>query len=127
LDVLKNAPHFFEYLHTLYLFDEACKTKSAKYRLLRELIIKAENKLNIKSASDKEGLSRRLRLMVDDFIMTDFFINNDIAFTIGEGQQYYDVNGDVHISTGPMRISLGTLAGQSTFKLWMEQTVIPTL
>lgn len=127
LDIVNTTPHFKQYLNAVRLLDAQLTNSSAKYRITRALGPKAIKDLRVTKTKDKIALYGRLDKMMDDYIQTEWLLSTDKTFRIQEGQQYFDYGGTLQTAKSDMDIPLGTFQGRASFKLWMEQTVIPNL
>lgn len=127
LDVLQ-VPHYLQYLQSADQLHQAM-TQSAKYRSVYNLGRKAIGILRAFSQSDREEIFKKTEQMVNR-LMRDRFLISYPKITIPEGENYFFQDQDQikkKVSTGEMKIQLGTPAGNMSFKLLMETKIIPEL
>lgn len=129
LDIVNSTPHFKQYLTAVRLLDSQLKSISVKYRITKDLgpVAMSSKALNITKTKDKISLYSRLSKMMDDYIQTEWLLSTNKTFRIQKGQKYFDLDGTLQTAKSDLDIPLGTYQGRASFKLWMDQTVIPNL
>lgn len=127
LEVIDSLPHFREYLKG-YAASNIAKLNSSKYEAKSKVSNMLFDVYGIKTLKDKEAMLKR----VDDFlsgIIYDQFLKSSTVpvIRIEEGATIISSTGQPIILDSPTSIQLGTDLGNTNFKLWVENTVLPTL
>lgn len=128
LDVITRVPHFratIDMAATDFGIFDAISAKFTNVYNLSKLLIR--NVYNVSSSKDRDSIYRNVGNFLDSVINTKWFKDRGTSFTIAEGDRYFDKYGHTHQATGNEVIDLGTGHGQATFKMWFENTVVPSL
>lgn len=129
LDIL-NVPHYFQYLRSADILHQYMQN-SIKYRALYELGKTAIKEIGAYSEKDRESVFRRTEQFIDRILRDRFFISKEITFEIPVGTDFFvrEENSIKRQSckNSPAIIKLGTREGNASFKLLMEETIIPEL
>lgn len=126
-DMITRIPHF-KALFDVFLVDDTMSMYSSnKYRLIqtiRRSIIDSENSRGRRLTEDQ---LKALENYVDDVLIVKWLSDNKISFTIPEGGSYIKPTGEIVVASSPETFVLSTPEGRATYKLWMEQSVVPDL
>lgn len=141
LDTMQ-VPHFEAYLQSADMLHQAMLKTSAKYRAIVNLGQRAIDKLGAYSSDDKESVYRRTEQLVDRIIRDRYLLSKSLKIKVPRGQSYFANNTEVHNSdldsmliglkkitskNQETTITLGTRAGNASFKMLMETKIIPDL
>lgn len=128
LDVITRVPHFratIDMAATDFgIFDAISSKFTNVYNLSKYL---ARDVYKVSASKDRDSIYRNVGNFLDSVINTKWFKDRGISFTITEGDRYFDKSGHTHQATGNEVIKLDTGHGQATFKMWFENTVVPSL
>lgn len=128
LDVITKVPHFRATIDMAAVDFGIFEAISAKfthiYNISKYLI---KDVYRVSASKDRDSIYRNVGGFLDSVITTKWFKDRDKTFTIAAGDDYFDKSGKRHIATGNEVIRLDTGQGQATFKLWFENTVVPSL
>ena len=129
LDILQ-VPHYMEYLKSADMLHQYM-TNSIKYRAIYNLGKRAITEIGAYSAADRENIFKRTEQFIDRLIRDRFFFAQQLEFQIPYGSDYFVFeDGDIKRTTADnssTKIVLGTREGNASFKLLMEETIIPEL
>lgn len=123
LDVISNVPHFMGYVQTLATAKKEAM-QSFKFRSGINLSLKLSNALNYK---DESTIMKGIENFCGDFLRKEWMRQNNAQIIIPKGNQAFNHNGELYTLTQDIPIKLGTDWGAATFKMFMEQKVIPDL
>ena len=126
LDIISGLPHYNAYLKVADLANQMLQKTSIKYRTIKRYADSKISEFNIYGAG-KQQVYSRLQDMTNDYLRKQWLLNRQESFTIQKGEKYYTGDGQLKTSGGGTQISMGQYDGDATFKLWMEQRVIPDL
>lgn len=122
LDVVSTSPHIMGYIQALTVA-KVCMSRSYKFRS----IINNYRHLSKTFGANKNDVIKGLENYIGDKIISDWMLSKTVI--IPAGNYIFDENGK--ISEKPLEadtsIQLGTDWGNATFRLWMENEVIPNL
>lgn len=126
LDSISTVPHFFDYLRTLAVMHESAKASSARYSITVEYGKNYIEEMDIMSQDEKEYAYKGISDYIADVSRRMWMLSNDIKVPITKSVV---VNGNIYplAKNQIVPITLGTLDGDASFKLWFEQVVIPDL
>lgn len=127
-DVLQ-VPHYMEYIKSADMLDQYM-TNSAKYRGIKDLGSIAIKEIGVHSSKDKENIYKKTEQFIDELIRDRFFYSLGLIYTVPKGAEYFVVIDGILkrvTSDGNARIRLGTIEGNASFKLLMEDIIIPDL
>lgn len=123
LDVISKIPHFMGYVRTMAI-SEYMRERSFKYRTVKNWSLQASSYFNV---YDNTQVVRAIEDFVGDYIRREWMLAKGIKIEIPAGQQIYDKDGNLIQTKTKTVITLGTRHGDNSFKLFMEQYVIPKL
>lgn len=128
IHAIYSVPHIFEYIKMAAIQDLANQNASYSYRNIRKHMNFLKGKYELYSSDDVvRGFSRYL----DNKNMTNWLSQLDSAtgeFTVPSNSQVFDPFGEMlDPLTQPLTLKLGDVISNASFKLWMEETVIPDL
>lgn len=141
LDTMQ-VPHFEAYLQSADMLHQAMLKTSAKYRAIVNLGQRAIDKLGAYSSDDKESVYRRTEQLVDRIIRDRYLLSKSLKIKVPRGQSYFVNSTEVNNSdldsmliglkkitskNQETTITLGTRAGNASFKMLMETKIIPDL
>lgn len=141
LDTMQ-VPHFEAYLQSADMLHQAMLKTSAKYRAIVNLGQRAIDKLGAYSSDDKESVYRRTEQLVDRIIRDRYLLSKSLKIKVPRGQSYFTNSTEVNNSdldsmliglkkitskNQETTITLGTRAGNASFKMLMETKIIPDL
>lgn len=125
-----QVPHYMKYLQSADMLHQYMQN-SIKYRSIYNLGTTAIKEIGAYSSSDKETIYRRTEQFVDRLLRDRFFIAQELNFEIPIGQDIFIKEENkikrITVKNSPAFIRLGTREGNASFKLWMEEVIIPEL
>lgn len=126
-DVVDGVPHYKGYLEEVTDLTKGLETTSAMYRGIQYISDVIVPTMGVNSADMGKQISKNARAFVTKRMNDNFLINSNIVYTIPafdiiDGKMVQKEGTDETIS-----IRLGTRKGNETFKMWIDQIVIPTL
>ena len=123
LDAVAKVPHFMGYLQTLAVAAKEADN-SFKFRSSRNLSLQVSINLNY---SKEDKIIRGIQNFIGDYLRKGWMRSNELTFIIPKGNRAFTQNGDMFDITEDTPIRLGTDWGDATFRMWMENEVIPNL
>ena len=125
LDVVASVPHFMGYLQTLDIASEELRT-SFKFRSIKNLSLELTQKYNKNKEAD---VVKGLQNFIGDYIRKQWMLNSPLVkpIVIPNGNKIFNQNGELIKLNTDATIQLGTQWGDASFKMWMENDVIPNL
>lgn len=123
LDVVATVPHFMGYLQTLAISDAEVET-SFKFRSIKQLSLDLSKKYNIKKEAD---IIKGLQNFVGDYLRRQWMLSRDKIVVIPKRNKAFDPKGNLIELTTDTPVRLGTPWGDATFRMWMENEVIPNI
>lgn len=123
LDVVASVPHFMGYLQTLAIAATEAET-SFKFRSIKQLSLELSKQYNI---SREPNVIKGIQNFIGDWLRKQWMLSSDKVIIIPKGNKAFDPNGNLIELTVDTPIKLGTEWGDATFKMWMENEVIPNL
>lgn len=123
LDVVASVPHFMGYLQTLALAATEAET-SFKFRSIKQLSLELSKQYNI---SRESNVIKGIQNFIGDWLRKQWMLSSDKVIIIPKGNKAFDSNGNLIELTVDTPIKLGTEWGDATFKMWMENEVIPNI
>lgn len=122
---LYTVPHLLTYVKLAAIQDSSLSTLSYKYRNIRKHIQFLKSKYGLFSNDEViKGFSRYL----DDQTTINWLKDSNIEFTVPEGSQVFNPFGELlDPITHPITLKLGDIIHNASFRVWMEETVIPDL
>ena len=123
LDVVATIPHFMGYLQTLAISDAEVET-SFKFRSIKQLSLPLSKKYNKKEADVIKGLQN----FIGDYLRRQWMLSrDDTIVVIPKRNKAFDPKGNLIELTTDTPVRLGTPWGDATFRMWMENEVIPNI
>lgn len=123
LDVVATIPHFMGYLQTLAIAAEEAKS-SFKFRSIKQLSLYFKTKYKI---NNEANIIKGIQNFVGDYLRRQWMLSSNLTIIIPKGNKAYTPNGDLIELTVDTPVRLGTEWGDATFRMWMENEVIPNL
>ena len=126
-DVVSKVPHFMGYLKTLATaYVEV--NNSFTFRSTDNLLLYVKDTLGKYIKEDK--LVRGLQNYCGDWLLKHWLLDTESERTsiiVPAGNQAFDKNGNLYTLTEDKLLHLGLDEDNATFRLWMENEVIPNL
>lgn len=123
LDIVAKNEHSMGYLQSLAI-GNAMDLNSFKYRSLRNLTLELSKRLKYKK---EDKLAKGIQNFIGDYTRKRWMRDSDISIVIPAGNKAFTKTGEVITLGEATRIQLGTDWGDATFRMWMENEVIPNL
>lgn len=131
LQVVALCPHIFSYLRASIIPHAGFMSASSKYRSTQAVINSGiYNILGIRAAKDKSNSLKGLNNEINAMMLMQWLSDTKKVFYLPSGQSYFKSGTNelvVYKGTDPLPISLWTPEGLATFKLYMEQCILPKL
>ena len=131
LQVVALCPHIFSYLRASIIPHAGFMSASSKYRSTQAVINSGiYNILGIRAAKDKSNSLKGLNNEINAMMLMQWLSDTQKVFYLPSGQRYFKSGTNelvVYKGTDPLPISLWTPEGLATFKLYMEQCILPKL
>ena len=131
LQVVALCPHIFSYLRASIIPHAGFMSASSKYRSTQAVINSGiYNILGIRAAKDKSNSLKGLNNEINAMMLMQWLSDTQKVFYLPSGQRYFKSGTNelvVYEGTDPLPISLWTPEGLATFKLYMEQCILPKL
>ena len=131
LQVVALCPHIFSYLRASIIPHAGFMSASSKYRSTQAVINSGiYNILGIRAAKDKSNSLKGLNNEINAMMLMQWLSDTQKVFYLPSGQRYFKSGTNelvVYKGTDPLPISLWTPEGLATFKLYMEQCILPEL
>lgn len=131
LQVVALCPHTFSYLRASIIPHAGFMSASSKYRSTQAVINSdIYNTLGIRAAKDKSNSLKGLNNEINAMMLMQWLSDTKKVFYLPKGQRYFKSGTNelgVHKGDDPLPISLWTPEGLATFKLYMEQCILPGL
>lgn len=124
LDVIDKVPNLFKYVEALATIDKAMNS-SFRYRSIKEKYYDYVKKFKVKDEQVYKGIST----FVQEATIDEWFKFRNIIINIPTNSKYF-TSDNVLAEEGLKQTTefpLGTKWGNNTFRMWMEQKVIPDL
>lgn len=126
LDIVSTVPHYFGYLKSL-ASDVQANMQSFSFRNARRNVIPLNEILNNKSSSYELKLIDGVYEYTNDYLRQNWMLSKNIVFTIPAGNSIVTREGKEQVVDKDTDIKLGTDWGDASFRLFMENQVIPDL
>ena len=123
-DVVTKVTHFMGYLQALVTTNVEVNN-AFTFRSSDNLLLPVKEKLGKYIKEDK--LTVGIQNYCSDWLLKHWMLDTGKQITIPAGNQAFDRNGNLYTLTEDTTIWLGTDWGNATFRLWMENEVIPNL
>ena len=131
LQVVALCPHIFSYLRASIIPHAGFMSASSKYRSTQAVINSGiYNILGIRAAKDKSNSLKGLNNEINAMMLMQWLSDTQKVFYLPSGQRYFKSGTNelvVYKGKDPLPISLWTPEGLATFKLYMEQCILPEL
>ena len=131
LQVVALCPHIFSYLRASIIPHAGFMSASSKYRSTQAVINSGiYNILGIRAAKDKSNSLKGLNNEINAMMLMQWLSDTKKVFYLPSGQRYFKSGTNelvVYEGKDPLPISLWTPEGLATFKLYMEQCILPEL
>lgn len=131
LQVVALCPHIFSYLRASIIPHAGFMSASSKYRSTQAVINSdIYNILGIRAAKDKSNSLKGLNNEINAMMLMQWLSDTQKVFYLPRGQRYFKSGTNelvVYEGKDPLPISLWTPEGLATFKLYMEQCILPKL
>ena len=131
LQVVALCPHIFSYLRASIIPHAGFMSASSKYRSTQAVINSGiYNILGIRAAKDKSNSLKGLNNEINAMMLMQWLSDTQKVFYLPSGQRYFKSGTNelvVYEGKDPLPISLWTPEGLATFKLYMEQCILPEL
>lgn len=136
LQVVALCPHIFSYLRASIIPHAGFMSASSKYRSTQAVINSGiYNTLGIRAAKDKSNSLKGLNNEINAMMLMQWLSDTQKVFYLPSGQRYFKSGTNepgvyelsVYEGTDPLPIPLWTPEGLATFKLYMEQCILPEL
>lgn len=126
LDVIDNLPHFQQYLKG-YGASIIAKLNSVKYQAKMKLQDQLFNIYGAVDNVDKERMLKRLDYFLTGVLYNQFLKGPDVPNVNIQAGTTLIIDGQAQTLEKPIKLQLGTDIGNTNFKLWVENTVVPDL
>lgn len=123
LDAISKVPHFLGYVQTLATAVKEAQN-SFKFRSSKNLSLQVANKLGYKR---EDKIIKGVQNFVGDYLRKNWMLATETSFYIPKGNQAFTQTGEMFELKEDTPIRLGTDWGDATFRMWMENEVIPNL
>lgn len=131
LQVVALCPHILSYLRASIIPHAGFMSASSKYRSTQAIInSNIYNTLGIKAAKDKSNSLKGLNNEINAMMLMQWLSDTKKVFYLPKEQYYFKAGTNElirHEGSSPLPIPLWTPEGLATFKLYMEQSVLPKL
>ena len=122
-DVVSSVPHFMGYLQTLAVALKEAQ-QSFKFRSAKNLSVQLSERLGYKR---EDRISRGVQNYVGDYMRKEWMLSEEIQVVIPKGNKAFDNHGNQYTLSEDTPIKLGTMWGDATFRMFVENQVIPNL
>ena len=122
-DAVSKVPHFMGYLQTLAVNLQAAN-KIFKFRSIKSLTLPLVDYLNYR---DERKIARGVSNYIGDYMRDQWMLQSDKQIIIPKGNRAFDSKGNSYVLEEDTPIQLGTNWGNATFRLFIENEVIPNL
>lgn len=122
-DVVSTIPHFMGYLQTLAVALREVNG-AYKFRSTKALVLDLSKQL---SYEREDKITRGVQNFVGDYLRKQWMQSNDLQVVIPKGNKAFDKFGNMFELTEDTTIKLGTDWGDATFRVFIENEIIPNL
>ena len=122
-DVVSTIPHFMGYLQTLAVALREVNG-AYKFRSTKALVLDLSKQL---SYEREDKITRGVQNFVGDYLRKQWMLSKDLQIIIPKGNKAFDKFGNIFELTEDTSIKLGTDWGDATFRVFIENEVIPNL
>lgn len=125
LEAASTNPHTLSYIKALAVTESEIMS-AFKYRSIKSLTKKASDLVS-KKKRYRKGIEKGLQAFVGDKMRQMWMRNRNIEVMIPKGNKAIDTNGNMYTLTEDTPVKLYTDWGAATFRMWVENEVIPNL
>ena len=122
-DVVSTIPHFMGYLQTLAVALREVNG-AYKFRSTKALVLDLSKQLDYER---EDKITRGVQNFVGDYLRKQWMLSKDLQIIIPKGNKAFDKFGNIFELTEDTSIKLGTDWGDATFRVFIENEVIPNL
>lgn len=123
LDAVSRVPHFMGYVQTLAVAAKEAQN-AFKFRSSRRLALQVAEELKYKK---EDKIIRGIQNFIGDYLRKGWMRSAEKMFIIPKGNKAFTQTGEMFELTEDTPVRLGTDWGDATFRMWMENEVIPNL
>lgn len=123
LEAISITPHFMEYVKTLATASTEMQS-SFKFRSVKNLVLPLSQELEY---TREDKIIRGIQNFIGDYLRKNWMVSKDKTIIIPKWNKAFSPNGTQFTLTQDTPIKLGTDWGDATFRMWMENQVIPNL
>lgn len=123
LDAVSRVPHFMGYVQTLAVAAKEAQN-AFKFRSSRNLSLQIAHELGYKR---EDKIIRGIQNFIGDYLRKGWMRSKELTFIIPKGNKAFAKDGTMFELTEDTPIRLGTDWGDATFRMWMENEIIPNL
>lgn len=123
LDAVSRVPHFMGYVQTLAVAAKEAQN-AFKFRSSRNLSLQIANELGY---NKEDRIIRGVQNFIGDYLRKGWMRSKELTFIIPKGNKAFTNKGEMFELTEDTPIRLGTDWGDATFRMWMENEIIPNL
>lgn len=123
LDAVSRVPHFMGYVQTLAVAAKEAQN-AFKFRSSRNLSLQISKELGYKK---EDKIIRGVQNFIGDYLRKGWMRSTEKMFVIPKGNKAFTKSGEMFELTEDTPIRLGTDWGDATFRMWMENEIIPNL
>ena len=123
LDAVSRVPHFMGYVQTLAVAAKEAQN-AFKFRSSRNLSLQISDELGYKK---EDKIIRGIQNFIGDYLRKGWMRSRELTFIIPKGNKAFTKEGEMFELTEDTPIRLGTDWGDATFRMWMENEIIPNL
>lgn len=123
LDAVSSVPHFLGYVQMLATSLMEARS-SFKFRSTKTMSLELSRLIGYR---DENRIIKGIQNYVGDYLRKQWMLQSDIKFTIPKGNKAFDKNGNQYELTQDTVVKLGTDWGDATFRMFVENQIIPDL
>lgn len=123
LDAVARVPHFMGYIQTLAVAAKEAQN-AFKFRSSRNLSLQIAHELGYRR---EDKIIRGIQNFIGDYLRKGWMRSKELTFIIPKGNKAFAKDGTMFELTEDTPIRLGTDWGDATFRMWMENEIIPNL
>lgn len=122
-EAISTVPHFMGYVKTLAIASKEVSS-SYKFRSTKKVVLDLSKLLKY---SKEDKIIKGVQNFIGDQLRKQWMLDNDLSIIIPKGNKIFDKFGNISELTEDTPIKLGTDYGDATFRMFMENEVIPNL
>lgn len=123
-DCVSKVPHFMGYLQELATAHVEVNN-AFTFRSSDNLLLEVKQQLG--EYVDENKLARGLQNYCGDYLLRHWMLDSQITIIVPKGNQAFDKSGNLYPLTEDKVLHLGLAEDNATFRLWIENEVIPNL